>query len=86
MRPVYGDNCFSQKIVFNWIQEFNKGRHSIRDREHSGRPKEVSTEATVQRVEQIVYDRRVSIGDVARAVGCSHGTAYNIMHGQFVHG
>ena len=67
--------------LFNWIQELNKGRHCIRDREHPGRPAEVSAEATVQYVEQIIrYDRHVSIDDVARAVGYSHWTAYNIMH------
>ena len=31
MHPVYGDNCFSRKTMFNWIQEFNKGRQSIRN-------------------------------------------------------
>ena len=89
LHPVCGDNCFSWKTVFDWIQEFNKGRQSIRDQEHLRRPVEVSTEATVQRVEQIIRnDRRVSIDDVVLAVGCSHGTVYNIMHEQlkFVHG
>ncbi|KAG8227149.1 hypothetical protein J437_LFUL001693 [Ladona fulva] len=83
MHPMYGDNCLSRKAVCNWIQMLNKGRENIRDRERPGRPAEVSTEATVQRVEQIIRnDRRVTINDVARAVGCSHGTAYNIMHEQ----
>ena len=69
--------------MFNWIQEFNKGRQSIRDQECPGRPAEVSTEATVQRVEQIIRNEwHVSIDDIAHAVGCSHGTVYNIMHEQ----
>ena len=83
MHPVYGDNCFSQKTVFNWIQEFNKGRQSIRDEERPGRPAEVSTEATEQCVEEIIRnDRHVSIDDVVRAIGFRHGTTYNIMHEQ----
>ena len=41
MCPMYGNNCFSRKTVFNWIQEFNKGRQRIRDRECPGRPAEV---------------------------------------------
>ena len=85
MRPVYGDNCFSRKTVFNWIQVFNKGRQSISDRERPGRSAEVSTEATVHRVGQIIRnDRRVPIDDVPRAVGCSHGSASNIE--KFLHG
>ena len=80
MYPVYG---FSWKTVFNWIQEFNKGRQSIRDQEHPGRPAEVSTEAIMQHVEQIIRnDQHVSIDDVARAVSRSCRTAYNIMHEQ----
>ena len=44
---------------------------------------EVSTEATVQCVEQIICnDLHVSIDDEVHAVGCSHGTTYNIMHEQ----
>ena len=83
IHPMYGDNCFSRKTVFNWIQEFNKGRQSIRDQERPGHLAEVLIEATVQRVEQIIHnDRHVSIDDVACAVGCSCGTAYNIMHEQ----
>ena len=83
MCPMYGDNCFSQKTVFNWIQEFNKGSQSIRDQEHPGRPAEVSTETTVQHVEWIIRnDQHVSIDGIAHAVGCSHGTVYIIMHEQ----
>ena len=82
IHPMYGDNCFSRKTVFNWIQEFNKGRQSIRDQERPGHLVEVSIEATVQRVEQIIHnDQCVSIDDVVHAVGCSHGTTY-IMHEQ----
>ena len=63
--------------MFNWIQEFNKGRQSIRDWECPGRPAEVSTEVTVQHVEQIIHNGQcLSIDDVAHAVGCSHGTVY----------
>ena len=83
MCPMYGDNCFSWKTVFKWIQESDKGRKSIRDRVCPGRSEKVSTEDTVQCVEQIIRnDRRVSIDDVVHAVGCSHGTAYIIMHEQ----
>ena len=66
MHPMYGDNCFSWKTLFNWIQVFNKGRQSIRDQKHPGHPAEVSTETTVQYVEQIIRNYRcVSIDDVA---------------------
>ena len=80
MHPVYGDNCFSWENCVQLDPGVYKGRQSIKDREH---PAEVSTEATVQHVVQIIHnDRRVSIDNIVCAVGCSHGTAYNIMHEQ----
>lgn len=80
MHPVYDENCLSRKAVFNWIQEFNKEWQSIRDREQSSRSVEVST---VQHVEHIICnDRHVTTDDIACAVDCLHGTAYNIMHEQ----
>ena len=84
MHTVCVGNCFSQKTVFDWIQGFNKGRQSIKDWECPGCPAEVSTKATVQCVEQQIIhnEQRVSIDDEAHAVGCSHGTVYNIMHEQ----
>ena len=88
MHPVYGDNCFSRKTVFSWIQEFNMIRQSIRDQERPGRPAEVSTEVTVQRVQQInSNDRHMSIDYIAHSVCCSLATAYDIMNEQlkFVH-
>jgi hypothetical protein len=45
------------------------------------RPVEIATEATVQRVEELIRaDTRITIDSVATALGCSHGLAYSIMH------
>jgi hypothetical protein len=42
---------------------------------------ETATEETVQRVEQSIRaHRRIMIDSVATALGCSHGSAYKIMH------
>jgi hypothetical protein len=46
-----------------------------------GRLVEIATEATVQRVEELIRaDRRITIGTVTTALGCSHGLGYSIMH------
>ncbi|KAG8238955.1 hypothetical protein J437_LFUL018764 [Ladona fulva] len=45
-----------------------------------GRPVEIATPETLQRVEDIIQaDRRVIIDAVATVIGCSHGQAYNMM-------
>jgi hypothetical protein len=45
------------------------------------RPVEIATEATVQRVEELIRaDRKITIGSVATVLRCSHGLAYSITH------
>jgi hypothetical protein len=40
-------------------------------------------EATVQQVQELIWaDRRIMTDSVATALECSHGLAYNIMHGR----
>jgi hypothetical protein len=74
---VHGGKCFSRKAVHNWVEKFSKSANDARP----GRPVEVATEATVQRVEELIRaDRRVTIDSAATVVGCSHGLAYCIMH------
>jgi transposase len=70
----------SRKAVHNWVEKFTQGRSKIIDDDRPGRPVEFATEATVQRVEELIrVDRRITIDSVATALGCSHGLAYSIM-------
>jgi hypothetical protein len=46
-----------------------------------GSPLDTTTEATVQRVEELIRaDRRITIDSVVTALECSHGSANSIMH------
>jgi transposase len=79
--PVYGGKCLSRKPAHNWVEKFSQGRSKVADDARRGRPVETATEATVQRVEELIRaDRRIAIDSVATALGCSHGLAYSIMH------
>ncbi|BFZ13360.1 hypothetical protein BsWGS_16399 [Bradybaena similaris] len=81
MLPVYADNSLSHKAVHSWVKNFSQGRSKIVDEIRSGRAVEIATDASVQRVEEMIRgDRRVTIDAVAAAIGCSHGSAYSIMH------
>jgi hypothetical protein len=82
MFPVYSGKCLSRKAVHIWVEKFSQGRSKVADDALPGRPVENATEATVQRVEELIRaDRRLKTGSVATALGCSHGLAYSIMHG-----
>jgi transposase len=81
--PVYCGKCLSRKSVHNRVKKFSQGRSKVAYDARPGRPVEIATEATVQRVEELVRaDRRITIDSVATALGCSHGLAYSIMHGR----
>jgi response regulator of citrate/malate metabolism len=60
--------------------------NSIKNVQKSQMPNKVAllktaTNATVQWLEELIQaDRRITIDSIATALGCSHGSAYNIMH------
>jgi transposase len=81
MLPVYGGKCLSHKVVHNWVEKFSQGCSKIADEARPGHPVETATETTVQMVEQLIRaDRRITIDNVATALGCSQGLAYSRMH------
>jgi transposase len=56
--PVYCGKCFSHKAVHNWVQKFSQGRLKLADDVRLGRPVEISTEAIVHRVEELIRDEK----------------------------
>jgi hypothetical protein len=59
--PVYGGMCLLSKAVHKWVEKFSQGRSKYADDAQLGRPVEIATEATVQRVEELIRaDRRIT--------------------------
>jgi transposase len=68
--PVYGEKCLSRKAVHKWVEKFPQGRSKVADDARPGRPVEIATEATVQRVEVLILtDWRITIDSIATALG-----------------
>jgi hypothetical protein len=81
MFPVYGGKCLSCKAVHNWVEKFSQDRLKVADDGRPCRTVEITTEATVQGVEELIRaERRITINSVATALGCSHGLACSITH------
>jgi transposase len=71
MFPFYGGKCLSRNAVRNWVEKFSQGRSKVADGARSGRPVETATEATVQRVEELIRaDRRITIDSVEMGQVC----------------
>jgi transposase len=71
MFPVYSAKCLSRKVVQNWVEKFSQERSKVADNARPGRPVEIATEATVQRVEELIRaDRRMTIDSVATELWC----------------
>jgi hypothetical protein len=78
---IYDEKCLSCKAVHNCVKKFSQECSKVADDARPGCPVETETEATVQRVEEMIrVDRRITTDSVATALGCSHGLAYSIMH------
>jgi hypothetical protein len=76
MFPVYGGKCLSCKAIHKWVMKFSQGRLKVADDAQPGGPVETATQATVQRVEELIRaDRRIMINSAETALGCSHGLA-----------
>ena len=53
-KKVYGDDCLSRARVYEWFTRFRDGREDIHDDEHTGRPKSVITENSIEIVREFI--------------------------------
>jgi transposase len=79
--PLYSGKFLPHKAFYNLVEKFSERHSIVADNASPGRPVQIATEATVQRVEMLTLaDKRITTDSVATALGCSHGLAYSIMH------
>jgi hypothetical protein len=72
--PVYGGKCLSRKAVHNWVEKFPQENSKVAADAQPCNRFEITTEATVQRVKELIRaDRKITVDSVATALECSHG-------------
>lgn len=80
---VHGISAQSFKTVYNWVNEFKRGRTSTNDEHRSGRPIVVATPEMIDKIHDIVLeDHRVKVSEVADIVNVSIEHIHNILHEQ----
>ena len=78
---VHGISAPALATVYNWVNEFKRGRSSTSDEPRSGRPVEVTTPEIINKIHDMVLkDRRLKVRELAAATGISIGTVVSILH------
>ena len=80
---VHSTSAPAFATVYNWVNEFKRGRTSTCDAPRSGRPIEAATPEIIDKVHDIVLtDRRVKVLKLVEATGISHDTVISILQEQ----
>jgi hypothetical protein len=73
MKRIFIEKCFlftMGSVCHNWVEKFSQGRLKVTDDAQPDSPLETATEATVQRVEELIQaDMRITRATVATAPG-----------------
>jgi len=74
------DILLNRCVTFNWFKRFKEGRISIEYDHRLGHPLILKTNDNITLVrKEIRYDRRVTVKEVANAVGISIGTCHSVL-------
>lgn len=80
-QKTLGASAPSKTTVYDWYNEFKRGRTSTSDEQRPGRPIEVTTPENIQKIHRMVLnDRKLKLSEVAEAVGLSKERVGNILH------
>jgi len=75
-----GDNAPAYNVVKSWLAEFKRGRNSVEDEHHSGRPKDAASNKNIQIVNDMLKeDRRLTIRHIAETTDIHATTVYRIL-------
>ena len=81
LNEVLGISAPVFATVYNWINEFKRGRTSTKDEHRLGCPVEVTTSEIIDKIHDMVLsDRKIRVRKIVEATGISQGTVFSILH------
>lgn len=81
LQMAFGEKAPSLATVYNWFAEFNRGRNSLADERHEGRPITVATEETIEAVRRMIAeDNRITYREIEAGLSISMTTINKILH------
>jgi len=67
---VHGTSAPVFATVYNWVNEFKRGRTSTNDEHRSGRLVEVTSSEMIDKIHDMVLsDRRIKVREIVEATG-----------------
>lgn len=80
MLKVYSEQCPSKSTIYNWVNQFKRGRKSVLDLKHPGPQKTVSTEENILKLEKLVMsNRRFKLYELAEHLGIQKSAIYSML-------
>lgn len=80
MKQVYGDDSLSRSRVHEWFTRFKDGREDIKDDQHPGASKTVSTPEAIEKVRDfLAANPKSSVKFLATELSIPAGSIYNIL-------
>ncbi|GBM00036.1 hypothetical protein AVEN_214110-1 [Araneus ventricosus] len=80
LEEVHGTSAPAFATVYNWVNEFKRGRTSTNAENRSGRPVEVTSYEMIGKIHDMVLsDRRIKVREIVEATGISQGTVFSIL-------
>jgi len=76
-----GDSSPSFSTIKKWAAEFKRGRISLEDDPHEGRPESATTPGIIEQVHDMVLDdQRMKVREIAETIGISKERVGYILH------
>ena len=85
LQSTFGDEAPSKASVYNWYNEFKRGRRSLKDEEKPGRPISVVTPENIDAVRKLIeQDRHVTYFEIEATLDISATSIRKIMREHLV--
>lgn len=81
LSSTFGDEAPSLASVYNWYNEFKRGRRSLKDESHEGRPKSAVVPENIDAVRELIADdRHVTYREIEACLNISSTSVQTILH------
>lgn len=81
LHSAFGDEAPSVQTIYNWFNEFKRGRRSLKDESREGRPKTAVVPENIDAVRELIKeDRHVTYREIEASLGISPPAIHTILH------